>query len=302
MTFSSSLLYKLALVFLILWGLFLAKLFLIPFCIAGILATLFLPFCNWMEQKKIYKGLAVFLCLLSLLFIITLLFYLLGWKISELLNDLTIIKEKAFHTGNAIQQYVFNHLNISVEEQFSILKKEQPSFANVFQVVFGSIANVLSSFILVLVYFAFLLYYRNHIKKFLLKLTPSSKREEMQMVVHNATQVSQQYLFGLSKMIVLLWIMYTIGFATIGVENALFFAILCGLLEIVPYVGNITGTLLTVLISAIHGASPTLLFGIVLVYGIVQLIQGWLLEPLILGPQVKINPLFTIITLVIGFR
>jgi predicted PurR-regulated permease PerM len=300
MTFSSSLLYKLALVFLILWGLFLAKLFLIPFCIAGILATLFLPFCNWMEQKKIYKGLAVFLCLLSLLFIITLLFYLLGWKISELLNDLTIIKEKAFHTGNAIQQYVFNHLNISVEEQFSILKKEQPSFANVFQVVFGSIANVLSSFILVLVYFAFLLYYRNHIKKFLLKLTPSSKREEMQMVVHNATQVSQQYLFGLSKMIVLLWIMYSIGFATIGVENALFFAILCGLLEIVPYVGNITGTLLTVLISAIHGASPTLLFGIVLVYGIVQLIQGWLLEPLILGPQVKINPLFTIITLVIG--
>lgn len=300
MTFTSSLLYKLALVFLILWGLYLAKLFLIPLCIAGILATLFLPFCNWMEQRKIYKGLAVFLCLLSLLFIISLLLSLLGWKISELLNDLTIIKEKAFHTGNAIQQYVFNHLNISVEEQFSILKKEQPSYANVFQVVFGSIASVLSSFILVLVYFAFLLYYRNHIKKFLLKLTPSSKREEMQVVIHNATQVSQQYLFGLSKMIVLLWIMYAIGFAIIGVENALFFAILCGLLEIVPYVGNITGTTLTVLVSAIHSATPTLLFGIVLVYGIVQLIQGWVLEPLILGPQVKINPLFTILVLVLG--
>jgi predicted PurR-regulated permease PerM len=131
-------------------------------------------------------------------------------------------------------------------------------------------------------------------------MTPSSKREEMQFVIYNATQVSQQYLLGLSKMIFLLWIMYGIGFASIGVENALFFAILCGLLEIVPYVGNITGTLLTVLVSAIHGASPTLLFGIVLVYSIVQLIQGWLLEPLILGPQVKINPLFTILVLVIG--
>ena len=40
--------------------------------------------------------------------------------------------------------------------------------------------------------------------------------------------------------------------------------------------------------------------GIIVVYGIVQLIQGWLLEPLILGPQVKINPLFTIIVLVLG--
>jgi len=94
--------------------------------------------------------------------------------------------------------------------------------------------------------------------------------------------------------------MYAIGFSVIGVENAIFFAILCGLLEIVPYVGNITGTTLTVLVSAIHGANPTLIIGIIVVYGIVQLIQGWLLEPLILGPQVKINPLFTIIVLVIG--
>ena len=32
----------------------------------------------------------------------------------------------------------------------------------------------------------------------------------------------------------------------------------------------------------------------------IQFIQGWVLEPLILGPQVKINPLFTIIALVVG--
>jgi predicted PurR-regulated permease PerM len=94
--------------------------------------------------------------------------------------------------------------------------------------------------------------------------------------------------------------MYGIGFSIIGVENALLFAILCGLLEIIPYVGNITGTLLTVSVSAIHGANPSLLGGIVIVYVIVQFIQGWFLEPLILGPQVKINPLFTIIVLVIG--
>lgn len=297
---SSSFLYKLALVFLILLSLFIAKDFLIPLCIASILAALFLPFCNWMQLKKLPKSIAVFICIISLLLLISALLTLLGWKISELFNDLTLIKQKSVETGNAIQQYIFNHLNISVEEQFSILKNEQPSYASVFQLIFGSLTSFISSFILVVVYFAFLLFYRNHIKNFLLKMAPTSKKEEMQFVIYNATRVSQQYLLGLSKMIFLLWIMYGIGFSIIGVKNAIFFAILCGLLEIVPYVGNITGTVLTVLVAAIHGGSPTLLFGIVIVYGTVQLIQGWILEPLILGPQVKINPLFTIIVLVIG--
>ncbi len=199
-----------------------------------------------------------------------------------------------------IQNYIFNHLNISIEEQILILKKEQPSYVNIFQILFGSISSIFTSFILVIVYFAFLLYYRNHLKKFILKLTSVSKQQETQQVITNATKVSQQYLLGISKMILLLWIMYGIGYSIIGIENALFFAILCGLLEIVPYVGNITGTLLTVVIAAIHGANPTTLGAIILVYSIVQLIQGWILEPLILGPQVKINPLFTIIALVLG--
>ena len=296
----SSFLQKIALVFLIISGLYFAKDFLIPLCIGGILATLFLPFCNWMQSKRIPKALAVFICFFSILLIIATLITLLGWKISELFEDFNLIKQRSIEIGNYVQKYIFNHLNISVEEQITILKKEQPSYSDIFQIIFGSIASIFASLILVLVYFAFLLYYRDHIKNFLLKLAKPTKQEEMEQVIYNATKVSQQYLLGISKMIVLLWIMYAIGFSIIGVENAIFFAVLCGLLEIVPYVGNITGTALTVVITAIHGANPTLLGGIILIYGIVQLIQGWLLEPLILGPQVKINPLFTIIVLVLG--
>jgi predicted PurR-regulated permease PerM len=151
-----------------------------------------------------------------------------------------------------------------------------------------------------LVYFVFLLYYRNHIKNFLVQLTAKSQQLEMQEIIQKVTSVSQQYLLGLSKMIFLLWIMYGIGFSIIGVENAIFFAVLCGLLEIVPFVGNITGTTLTVLVSAMHGATVEVILGIIIIYSIVQLIQGWVLEPLILGPQVKINSLFTIIALVLG--
>ena len=296
----TSFLQKLALVFLIILGLYFAKDFLIPLCIGGILATLFLPFCSWMESKKIPKGLAVFICFFSLILIIAGLISLLGWKVSELFDDFTSLKQKAIEFGNQIQRYIFNHLNISIKEQLTILQKEQPSYSDIFQIIFGSMIAIFATLILVLVYFAFLLYYRSHVKNFLLKIAKSSKRDEMEQIISNATKVSQQYLLGLSKMIVLLWIMYATGFSIIGLENAIFFAILCGLLEIVPYVGNITGTTLTILISVIHGANPTLIGGIIIVYATVQLIQGWLLEPLILGPQVKINPLFTIIVLVLG--
>jgi predicted PurR-regulated permease PerM len=149
-------------------------------------------------------------------------------------------------------------------------------------------------------YIFLLLYYRVHILHFFLKLASPAQQKEMNEVLHSIANVSQQYLLGLSKMIVCLWIMYGIGFSLLGVKNALFFSILCGLLEIIPFIGNLTGTTLTVLVSAVNGASVPMLVGIVVTYGTVQFIQGWVLEPLILGPQVKINPFTTIIALVMG--
>ncbi len=296
----SSIIKKLVVLLLVFSGLYFAQEFLIPLCIGGILATLFLPFCNWMEKKKIPKGIAVFISLLGLLLLLFLLISLLGFKISELISDIEILKQKGIEAGNKIQKYIFDTLNLTITEQDKILKSEQPSYGNVAQVMLGSVTSFLSSSILLLVYFIFLLYYRNHIKNFFIKITPKSQQAEMQEIIQKVATVSQQYLIGLSKMIFLLWIMYGIGFSIIGVENAIFFAILCGLLEIVPFVGNITGTTLTVLFAAINGADIQLLFGIVIVYGIVQFIQGWILEPLIVGSQVKINSLFTIVALVFG--
>lgn len=297
---NTSVFQKILLLFLVIAGLYFAKPFLMPLLIGGILATLFLPLCNWMERKNLSKGLAVFLSLLLLIAIITGFVLLLFWKVSEVMTDIALIKQKLFEAGYHIQKYIFDHLNITIEEQFKILKNEQPSYTNIMQIIVGSLTDFITTFVLILVYFVFLLYYRTHIKNFILKLTLPSQQDEVEKVLYNATNISQQYLVGLSKMIMCLWIMYGVGFSIIGVKNAIFFAILCGLLEIIPFVGNITGTTLTVLVSALHGASFPLLGGIVLTYGAIQFIQGFILEPVIVGPQVKINSLFTIIALVLG--
>lgn len=296
----NSLIKRLILLFLIIAGLYYGEEFLMPLCIAGVLATLFLPFCRWMERKKLPKMIAISVCLCTLLGLIFVFISLLGWKLTELINDLALLKFQFTKMGNYVQNYIYNNLNITVKEQLKILKNEQPSYANMLQIMFGSVTHILKNIVLILVYFVFLLVYRNHIKNFIIKLTSPSQQSNMQLILDRSTTVSQQYLIGLAKMIFLLWIMYGIGFSAIGVENAIFFAVLCGLLEIIPFVGNITGTTLTVLVSALHGASFSLLGGIILIYISVQLIQGWVLEPLILGPQVKINPLFTIISLIVG--
>lgn len=297
---NSSVIKKLLILFLVFFGLHFAEPFLMPLTIAGVLATLLLPFCRWMESKKIPKGLAVIISMLVLLTVLAGVGTLLGWQISELANDFAVLKQKFIEIGIRIQDYILDHLGISIKKQSQMLQEEQPSVTGMVQIVAGSLVYIFTNFILVLVYIFLLLYYGSHIRSFILKLSQTSSHDEMKDVLDSITRVSQQYLLGLTKMIVLLWIMYGIGFSIIGVKNAIFFAVLCGLLEIIPFIGNITGTSITVLISFVNGASLVMLGSIMGTYLLVQLIQGWLLEPIILGPHVRINPFTTVMALVLG--
>ena len=297
---NTSLIKKLLLLFLVFGGIYFAKPFLMPLCIGGILATLFLPFCNWMEAKKMPKWLAVLTCLITLQLMLAGLIVLIGFKVAELLNDVALLKQKFGEITTQLQRYIFDNVGISIAKQTEILQQEHPSVKGIIQTVIASATYIFTNLTFVFVYFLFLMYYRNHLKLFILQLTKPANQTEVGHVITSAAKVSQQYLLGLSKMIFCLWVMYGIGFGILGLKSALFFAILCGLLEAVPYVGNLTGSLLTLLVAALHGASPSVLGGIVLVYGLVQVIQGWVLEPLILGAHVKINGLFTILALVLG--
>ncbi|MFN2440951.1 MAG: AI-2E family transporter, partial [Chitinophagaceae bacterium] len=101
-------------------------------------------------------------------------------------------------------------------------------------------------------------------------------------------------------MILCLWIMYSIGFSIVGLKHAIFFAILCGLFEIVPFVGNFVGNMLAVLMAVTQGGGSEMVISILITYALVQFLQSYFLEPLVVGNGVNLNPLFTIIALVIG--
>lgn len=297
---TSSIIKKLLILFIVFAGLHFAKDFLIPLSIGAVIATLFLPLCKFLEKIRLPRVIAVLVCLLVFVSAIAAVATLLGLQIFELTQDFDMIKQKSIQLFDHAQEFIFSQVGISAEKQFQILSEQQGNITQIIQGVAGSLSSIFTYFILILVYIVLILYYRGHIKQFLIKLSSESDKSQMEKVIYNVAKVSQNYLLGLFKMIVLLWVMYGMGFSILGVHNALFFAFLCGLLEIIPFIGNLTGTSITALVAAVQGGSSPMLIGIIVTYGIIQFIQGWVLEPLIVGSQVKINPLFTIIALVVG--
>lgn len=280
--------------------LYIGSSFFIPIALAGVLATLFLPLCKAFEKIKIPRAIASFLCLVILVLLISGVGGILGWQIREVSMDMEGIKDKLYSVMDSVQKYLFNHFGITNREQMELIKNQQDYFTNFIKTLAGSLATILTSVLFMMVYLFLLLFYRKHIKLFILRLAPISKVNEVESILYSVTRVSQHYLIGLFKMIGCLWILYGIAFSLLGVPNPFFFAVLCGILEIIPFIGNLTGTAITLFITAMHGAGLPVLGGILASYATIQLIQGWILEPLILGREVKINPLATIIALILG--
>lgn len=279
-------------------GLIFAKPFLVPLAFAALLAMLLLPVCRWMERRGINHVFAILLSLLMLLLVLSGIIWLISWQVGDLAKDSEEIEKNLTQKLAELKQFINTSFGVSEQKQQEMLQKQQQSSGSkVSSLATGflsAIGGFLTDFLLVLVYTFLLLFSRDHLKQFALKLVAKGKQEEASKIIDDCSKVTQKYLYGMGLMIVCLWIMYGIGFSILGVKNAIFFAILCGLLEIVPFVGNLAGTAVTILASVAQGGSSSMIIGILITYAAVQFIQTYILEPLVVGDEVNINPLFTI--------
>jgi predicted PurR-regulated permease PerM len=289
--------------FLVTAAMFFAKPFLVPFCFGGLLSMLFLPVSRWLQRRGFVKGLAILTCVIAFVSIIVAIVWLITWQVTDLTSDLGNIEQKLNKMIDELKQSINKNFGISLKKQDELLKNNNSTSGGMSSYVSSIGSGMMSfvvDFILVLVYIFLFMYYRGHIKKFILQLVPAREKTNAEEIISGIQKVSQQYLTGLSLMIVGLWIMYSIGFSIVGVKFPVFFAVVCGLLEIVPFVGNLTGNLLAVLMVVVQGGGAGMIFGVLITYAIVQFFQTYILEPLVVGAEVNINPLFTIIVLVAG--
>lgn len=288
--------------FLLFAGLAYARPFLVPLTFAALFAMLFLPVCAWLQQKGVHKAIAILVCILIVLAVIAGVVWLLYWQVSDLLKDAGKIQDNLVKKLAQVRQFISSSLGISKGKQKELIQDGQSSgtLGHAISTFLSGLGGVLADFVLFIVYFFLLLYYRSLLKKFIMMLVAEKSREKASVTIENCRRVAQKYLSGLALMIVCLWVLYSIGFSIVGVRSPIFFAILCGLLEIVPFVGNLTGNLITMLMVIAQGGNFSMILGILITYGTIQFFQTYLLEPLVVGAGVNINPLFTIAGLVLG--
>lgn len=91
-----------------------------------------------------------------------------------------------------------------------------------------------------------------------------------------------------------------VGFSLIGMKYVLALAVLAGLLEVVPTIGPVTAAVPAVLIGVSH--SYFMGFSALAVSIIVQQLENHLIVPIVMRKVIGINPVVTLIVLIIGGR
>jgi predicted PurR-regulated permease PerM len=120
-------------------------------------------------------------------------------------------------------------------------------------------------------------------------------------------QLLSRYFIGLILQIVILFILYSVILISLGVHNALIISFFCALLNLIPYLGPAIGYFLmcAFVISDNLGANftETILPKLIVVsigYGIIQMIDNFLNQPLIFGKSVRSHPLEIFIIILIA--
>lgn len=115
-------------------------------------------------------------------------------------------------------------------------------------------------------------------------------------MLYEASQISQDYLAGKFILIVILSVLYGLGFFIIGIK----YAVLAAVFSIIPYIGNIIGGVLALILAVVTKGSTGAILGVVVVMSIAQFLESYILEPLVVGKKVELNLFFTILIVVLG--
>lgn len=297
----------LLLFFLIFGGLYFGSAFFIPLTYAAVLAMLMTPLCEKLETSGINRALASIICILLLIVFLTGLGAILSTQISNFSDNIPLIEQRINQTIYEAQLYISETFGISPERQDEMVEggdSEESSagggFVSAIMGILASITGIMGSSLLTLVYLFMLLFYRRHFARFILKLVRDNQRERAQTVIDDSARVAQQYLVGRGLLMLNLAILYSIGLSLAGLNNAILFSIIAALFSIIPYVGNVIGVSIPLLMALTQGDGITLVIWVLVVFSVIQFFESYFLEPYVVGAEVDIHPFFTVAIIIVG--
>lgn len=288
---------------LLLCGLYWAQAILIPVLAAMLLAFLVLPLVGKLQRWRLPNWLAALLGVLAVLAVGTALFGFLSWQILSFSGDMPMMQSALEQKGSHISTYIEQQFNVSRETQSEWLRKKRDTFidegANSAMNIFTATGAAVAGLALIPFFMFFMLLYREKFKKSIEFLAPES-HEKVLEVIRKIAQVSQQYLQGMLLVILILSVLNSIGFLFLGLKYAVLLAFIAGVLNIIPYVGVMIGSLIPVAIALVTKESPMYAVGAFGVCMFVQFLENNFITPKIVGSSVNLNPLSSLLALLMG--
>jgi len=283
---------------------------LMPLIIALLLYYLFNPAIDFMERHKIKRVWGIVILYTSVLLLlaggIVLVIPLLENQISNLAETFPIFMDNFVHSvialvddfsGNEIADNVISQVENFVDSFSSDIGNYVSKGLTRFTSVVTGITSVVMTIAIAPIILFFLLKDAEKFANGVLAVTPPKWRADLIRIATEIDVKVGSYIKGQLAIAVANGVMIFIGFTIIDLDYSGVLGLAGGILSLVPYIGP-TLTFIPALIIALL-TSWTEVFLLIVVWIVVQFIEGNFVEPNIMGRQLNIHPLTIIIVLLI---
>lgn len=195
--------------------------------------------------------------------------------------------------GNLLMNYLPNSIggnSVNPSPHSSLGSRIAGSMTGFITSAFGVLGTVFVVFIAGLYFAAYPNLYGNG----LLRLFPSRQRPQIRKLLLVGGHALWAWTAGQSLDMLVVGICSFIGLSIIGVPLALALGVVAGLANFIPYIGAIIGAVPAALIGFSQGTKEGIL--VIILYCIIQFLEGNVLSPLIQNHTVKMPPAVTILS------
>ena len=190
----------------------------------------------------------------------------------------------------SVKAFVLKYLNANVDDSLATLISSAR--------IGGSfVLALLGNLVLLPVVLFYLLLDWPRLVAWLRELVPPRQLTRVWGFLDECDEVLGQYLRGQMLVMVVLAVYYTVALALAGFDLALPIGVFTGLGIFVPYLGFGLGALLATLAALLQFANLYGLLAVLLIYGIGQLMESFVLTPRLVGERIGLHPIAVIFAL-----
>lgn len=281
-----------------------AKPILMPLVVAAVLSVILLPIVKTLERWKFPRLLAISLILTVLVLLIPLIGYLLFQQSAAIAEDLPELSTRFSAWYQHLVSYLDQTWGIDTTQQAAYIQsgidRLLSGSGSFIQSTIDATTSLLGYIALIPIYMFLMLLNRERFTGFLLHLNHTSKEENVVQVIDQVQAVLQNYVAGLALVIGIMAVLNVSGLLLLGIPYAVFFGLIAAFMTIIPYVGVLIGAIPPILVALLMTDSLFYPIGVIILFVMVQSLEGNVITPKIVGDKVSINPLAAMVALVIG--